>query len=63
MILELNEKLLCRSDASIQDVLSLLDYLDYKCLRVKGSNDSLGLPTDKMNVLSEPDYDWLEPMN
>ncbi len=63
MILELNEKLLGRSYASIQGVLSILDDLDYKCLRVKGSSDALVLPTDKMNVLSEPDYDWLEPMN
>lgn len=52
--------LLRRSHSSRDAVLSFLRDLGYKCFRIKGSNDALAVPVDKMSIISESDLGWLE---
>jgi FkbM family methyltransferase len=63
LVLELNDELLRRSEASIGAVLSLMRGLSYACFRVTHSSDALAVPRTKTKSLKEEDHAWLYPLN
>lgn len=62
MILELNPDLLHRSGASLVAVKSILAEVGYRCLRVSASNDAIAIPEEKINLVRDSDYVWLESL-
>ena len=60
MIIELNPVLLRRNGSSTEEVTSLLAGLGYECLHVMGTADAIGLPKEKLSLLTQNDKSWLE---
>jgi len=63
MILEADDTLLMRNNASVSDVISFLGNYGYRCFRVIGSRDILAMPHEKIGFISETDDNWLQKID
>ena len=62
LVMELDDRWLRRSGSSLDETLTLLERLRYKCFRVAGTTDAIAIPLDRMGSFPAGGEAWLSEM-